>query len=130
MRHLLALFVCTLTIPAALRAQIAHDLTVFSEEGLPFTLLVNGRTINVEPATSVTAENINFDYARVMVRFADESLEPIDRKNLQIAHPGQGPKGPVAAVYAIKEKKGERVLRFVSRSDKKLQAAPLIIINN
>lgn len=111
-------------------AQIAHDLTVYSEDGLPFTLLVNGQAINAEPATSVTASNINFDYATVIARFADPSIPTIERKNLQIAQPGTGPKGPVAAVYAIKEKKGEVVMRFVSRSDKKIQNAPVIIINN
>ena len=111
-------------------AQIAHDLTVYPEDGLPFTLLVNGQAINAEPATSVTASNINFDYATVIARFADPSIPTIERKNLQIAQPGTGPKGPVAAVYAIKEKKGEVVMRFVSRSDKKIQNAPVIIINN
>ncbi len=110
--------------------QIAHDLTVYSEDGLSFTLVVNGQTINAEPATSATASNINFDYAKVIVRFEDPSLPTIERKNLQIAHPGTGPKGPVAAVYAIKEKKGEMVMRFVSRSDKKIQNTPVIIINN
>lgn len=114
----------------SLYAQIAHDLTVFSEDGKSFTLLVNGQAVNAEPATSVTAPNINFDYAKVVVRFADGTTPEIERKNLQIASPGTGPKGPVAVVYAIKEKKGEQVLRFVSRSDKKIQNAPVIIINN
>ncbi len=114
----------------SLHAQIAHDLTVYSEDGEAFTLLVNGQKVNEAPATSVTAQNINFDYAKVVVQFANDSLPPIERKNLQVATPGTGPKGPVAAVYAIKEKKGEQVLRFVSRSDKKIQDSPVIIINN
>lgn len=110
-------------------AQIAHDLTVYSEDGLPFTLVVNGQTINAEPATSVTASNIHFDYATVIARFADTTLPTIERKNLQIAQPGTGPKGPVAAVYAIKDKKGEMIMRFVSRSDKKIQNPSVIILN-
>ncbi len=110
-------------------AQIAHDLTVFSEDGGSFTLLINGQTVNAEPATSVTAPNINFDYAKVVIHFADGTTPDIERKVLQIATPGTGPKGPVAVVYAIKEKKGEQVLRFVSRSDKKIQDNPVIIIN-
>jgi len=36
----------------------------------------------------------------------------------------------VATVYAIKEKKGELKIRFISRSPKMVQPAPLIIINN
>ncbi len=129
MKNLLA-FAFLLFAQLSVHAQIAHDLTVYSEDGETFTLLVNGQKVNDQPAASVTAQNINFDYAKVIVQFANDSLPPIERKNLQIATPGTGPKGPVAAVYAIKEKKGEQVLRFVSRSDKKIQDNPVIIINN
>ncbi|MBL7962588.1 MAG: hypothetical protein JNM31_01975 [Flavobacteriales bacterium] len=128
--HLPLFFLLATVLPGHVAAQIAHDLTVYSEDGLAFTLVVNGQTINAEPASSVTASNINFDHAKVVVRFVDEAIPPIERKNLQIATPGTGPKGPVAVVYAIKEKKGEMVVRFVSRSDKKIQNAPVIIINN
>lgn len=124
------LFLVPVLTTLSASAQIAHDLTVYSEDGLPFTLLVNGQPINAEPATSVTASNINFDHATVIARFADTTIPTIERKNLQIAQPGTGPKGPVAAVYAIKEKKGEMVMRFVSRSDKKIPNAPVIIINH
>lgn len=130
MKQLIGLLIAVLGMALSASAQIAHDLTVYSEDGKSFTLLVNGQTVNAEPATSATASNINFDYAKVVVRFADGTTPDIERKNLQIATPGTGPKGPVAAVYAIKEKKGEQVLRFVSRSDKKIQNAPVIIINN
>jgi hypothetical protein len=131
MKYLIASIALALgAFPSDLSAQIAHDLTIFSEDGHAFTLLLNGQQVNAGPAASVTAPNINFDYAKVEVRFVDEAKTPIVRKNLQIAMPGTGPKGPVATVYAIKEKKGEQVLRFVSRSEKKIQDAPVIIINN
>ena len=100
------------------------------KDGAAFSLLVNGQKINAEPAASVTASNINFDHAKVVVQFQDANIPQIESKNLQIAAPGSGAKGSVAAVYAIKEKKGEQVLRFVSRSDKKIQDNPVIIINN
>jgi hypothetical protein len=129
MRTTVTLLVALLLGTSA-NAQIAHDLTVYSEDGKAFTLLVNGQTVNAEPATSATAKDINFDYAKVVVRFADGTTPELEKKNLQIATPGTGPKGPVAVVYALKEKKGEQVLRFVSRSDKKIQNTPVIIINN
>ena len=112
------------------KAQISHDLTIYSEDGLKFTLVINGEEINSEPKSSVKVENTNNDYANVIVRFEDASIPQIQKKVLQIAEPGTGGKGPVAVVYAIKEKKGEQILRFVSRSAKKIQDAPLIIINN
>lgn len=97
------LFLVSLSTALSASARIAHDLTVYSEDGLPFTPLVNGQAIHAEPATSVTASNINFDHATVIARFAAPSIPTIERKNPQIAQPGTGPKGPVAAVYAIKE---------------------------
>lgn len=114
----------------AASAQIAHDLTVFSEDGDLFTLVVNGQAINPEPAASVTAKDLQVGFAKVQVKFADESIPGIVQKNLQIATPGTAPSGPVAVVYRIAEKKGERKLRFVSRNDKQVQNAPVIIINN
>lgn len=128
MRTTIALLACLFGLTT--QAQIAHDLTVFSEDGKAFTLVVNGQAVNAEPASSVTAGDIHMDYARVVVKFTDGTTPEIDRKNLQIADPGTGAKGPVVTVYAIKEKKGEQVLRFVSRSDKKIQAPSVIIINN
>lgn len=129
MKHALLLLFAGL-LACTLHAQIGHDLTVFSEDGLPFTLTLNGQVINAEPATSVTAKDVSFGFARVAVNFADEAIPGLERKNLQIATPGTAPSGPVAVVYAIKEKKGEQKLRFVSRSPKHLQQAPVIIINN
>lgn len=131
MKQVLLLFALAFVCPSLmLQAQVGHDVTVFTEDGQLFTLIINGQALNPEPATSVTAQDINFDFARVEVQFADQAIPGIVRKNLQIATPGTAPSGPVAVVYAIKEKKGERKLRFVSRSPKHIQHAPVIIINN
>lgn len=127
---LLPLLLFTLVLPFCVSAQVAHDLTIYSEDGAPFTLVLNGQAINAEPAASVTAKDINFGYANVKVQFADAALPVVERKNLQIAAPGTAPSGPMATVYAIKEKKGELKIRFISRSPKMVQPAPLIIINN
>ena len=131
MKHVLLLFALSIAcLSFTAQAQIGHDLTVYSEDGLPFTVVMNGQTINAEPATSVTAKDFNFDFVKLVITFVDEAIPPIERKNLQIATPGTAPSGPVAVVMAIKEKKGEQKLRFVSRSPKHIQNAPVIIINN
>lgn len=129
MKKILSLF-ALLAASLFATAQINHDLTVFSENGDLFTLMVNGQAINAEPAASVTAKDISFDFAKVVIHFADGTTPDIERPYLQIATPGTAPSGPVAVVYKIKEKKGEKVLRFVSRSAKHIQNAPVIIINN
>ncbi len=119
-----------LLMPATANAQVAHDLTVYDEGGAPFTLFVNGQAINSEPLSSVTAKDLQVGFARVEVRFTDEAIPAIERKNVQIATPGTAPSGPVAVVYVVKEKKGARVLRFASRTPKQVQHQPVIIINN
>ena len=128
--HRILLFAAATLITCYIQAQIAHDLTIYSEDGLKFTLTVNGETVNAEPSTNVKLENTNYDFARVVITFEDENIPQIERKALQLATPGTGPKGPVAVVFAIKEKKGEQILRFVGRSAKKIQDNPTININN
>ena len=121
-------FVLTCSFSAS--AQIAHDLAVYSEDGDKFTLFVNGEQINAEPAANAKVENTNNDYALVRIVFADTNIPQIEKKNLQIAEPGVNAKGPVSVVYKVKvNKKGEHVLSFVSRSAKKIQDNPTIIIN-
>ena len=134
MRHLATALLFTLSfaaVPSVVNAQIAHDLAVYSEDGDKFTLYVNGEQINAEPGANVKVENTNNDYVLVKIVFADTSITAIERKNLQIAEPGVNAKGPVSVVYKVKlNKKGEHVLSFVSRSAKKIQEGPTIIINN
>ncbi len=128
----LSLLIALAILPAtAANAQIAHDLAVYSEDGDKFTLFVNGEQINAGPAANAKVENTNNDYALVKVVFENTAIPTIEKKNLQIAEPGVNAKGPVSVVYKVKvNKKGEHVLSFVSRSAKKIQDNPVIIINN
>lgn len=102
-------------------SQISHDLEIFSEDGLNFTLIVNGKIINETPQSNVKITNLENDYVQVIIKFEDENLPTIKKKNLQIASPGTGESYPVSTVYKIFLKKGVYKLRFVSRSDKKIQ---------
>ena len=111
-------------------SQISHNFTVYSEDGLEFTLIVNGQKVNETPQSNVTLVNTNNNYVNVKIIFKNSDLPSIKRKNIQIAYPEQGNNTPVATVYKIKEKKGKYKLRFVSRSDKKIQANETIIIKD
>ena len=103
------------------QAQISHDLEIFSEDGLKFTLIVNGRIINDTPQSNVKISNIENDYVQIVIKFENGELATIKKKYLQIADPGTGAKYPVSTVYKIILKKGKYKLKFVSRSDKKIQ---------
>lgn len=111
-------------------AQISHDLEIYSENGLKFTLIINGRTMNEVPVSNIQVVNTDKDYVNAKIIFEDPNLAEIEKKFLQIAEPGEGNnKYPVSAVYKLSEnKKGEQVLRFGSRSRKKIQETGDVII--
>ncbi len=113
-----------------MNAQISHDLTLYSVDGLKFTLIANGEQINSEPASRVKMENIEEDYVSVKVTFEDPSIPPLEKKFLQIANVGEGEDKPVSTVWTIVKKKEEYGFKFLSRSDKKIQPNETIIINN
>ena len=103
------------------QAQISHDLEIYSEDGLKFTLIVNGKVINETPQSNVKITNIENDYVQIVIKFENPELPDIKRKNLQISKPGTGYSYPVSTVYKIFKKKGVYKIRFVSRSEKKIQ---------
>jgi len=111
--------------------QIAHDLEVYSEDGLLFTLILNGRVMNEEPVSSIQIVNTDKDFIKAVVKFEDENIPDIEKKNLQLANPGNDPvvtSKPVSVVYKVVEKKGSYKLKFASRSNKKIQEQSTVII--
>lgn len=111
-----------------LSAQISHDLEVYSENGEKFFLILNGRKMNEEAVSNIQITNTDKDYVNAKIVFENESIPPIEKKFLQIAEPGTQEKVPVSAVYKVVEKKGEYKLNFSSRSQKKIQVNPDVII--
>ncbi|OFZ06983.1 MAG: hypothetical protein A3D92_22675 [Bacteroidetes bacterium RIFCSPHIGHO2_02_FULL_44_7] len=111
--------------------QIAHDLEIFSEDGVKFTLILNGRVMNEQAMSNIQVLNTDKDYLNMKIKFEDPAIPDIERKMLQIANPGTDESvrnKPVSVVYTIVEKKGDYKLRFASRSEKKIQDQPDIII--
>lgn len=113
-------------------SQISHDLEIYSEDGLKFTLVLNGRTMNEIPVSNIQVVNTDKDYVHAKIIFEDPNIPEIEKKALQLADPGEGTvKSPVSVVCKIVEtKKGEQVLRFGSRSHKKIQSTDVIIIES
>ncbi len=59
-----------------LSAQAQARIEVFTSDEQPFTLTINGRKINAEPATNVTADLVGSAWSLKVV-FADSSLQSI-----------------------------------------------------
>ena len=133
MKQFLSLLLFAIVLTSNVSAQISHDLEIYSEDGLKFTLVINGRTMNEVPVSNIQVVNTDKDYIQAKIIFEDSNIPAIEKKFLQLADPGQGDnKAPVSVVYKIVEsKKGDHNLKFASRSHKKIQdAADIIIIES
>ena len=90
----------------SINAQI-RDLIVFSDQGNPFTLVLNGEEQNSEPLTNVKVTELTAPNYRVKIIFDDKSINSIE-KNLYL-------KPDYTVTYRIRDKKnGNKVLRFYS----------------
>lgn len=129
MKQFLSLLFFAFVLTTNASAQISHDLEIFSEDGLKFTLIVNGRKMNEESVSNIQILNTDKDYVQAKIIFDDQSIPPIEKKFLQIADPGTGTERmPVSAVYKVVEKKGKYKLKFASRSFKKIQNNADVIV--
>lgn len=126
MKILLA-FLSVALIGVSAQAQIAHNLSIYSEDGLKFTVTINGELKNEEFKSNVTIENIEHDFVDLVVHFENERYPPIRRKYAAVVFGNDVPKGqPAASVYRIVLKKDGPALRIVSCSPKKIQTPAII----
>lgn len=93
---------------------IGH-LTIFSEDGDRFSLILNGELINDIPQTNLRVEDLNQPYYSAKIKFEDNSLLDISKKSIMIADTD----GTFADVtYKIKRdrnKKGKMRINFFSQ---------------
>lgn len=59
-------------------------LSIFSEDGDRFQLILNGELINDIPQTNLRVEDLNQPYYNAKIIFADKSLQEITKNNLMI----------------------------------------------
>lgn len=88
------------------------NLTIFSEDGLAFYLILNGIRQNENPETNVRVDGLMSDYFTTKIIFADQNIASIERKMLMVVD-ADARRGEVT--YKIKaNKKGEQVLKYFS----------------
>lgn len=64
--------------------QSVGHLTIFSEDGDAFFLILNGEKINDTPQTNLRVEDLNQPYYNAKVIFADAKLEAVSKNNLAL----------------------------------------------
>lgn len=85
--------------------RVGH-LTVFSEDGDKFFLILNGEKQNTVAIPNIRVEDLTQPFYSAKIVFEDASIEPIQKKNLQISDMN----GTLMDVtYRIKKDKGGKV---------------------
>ncbi len=79
------LFSVILSLPLLLSAQqqIGH-LTIFSEDGDKFFVMLNGEKQNTVAQSNLRIEDLPQPYYSAKIMFEDASIAPIEKKNLQL----------------------------------------------
>ncbi len=96
------LFITTLSF--AQIGPVGH-LTIFSEDGDKFTLILNGEVINDTPQTNLRVEDLNQPYYNAKIKFEDQTLTEVSKNNLMLTDAD----GNFADVtYKIKRDKNNR----------------------
>ncbi len=60
------------------------SLTIFSEDGDKFTLILNGEIINDRPQSNLRVEDLNQPYYNAKIKFENQSLQDIATNNLRL----------------------------------------------
>jgi len=90
----------------SLHAQQHGNLTVFSEDGDKFFLILNGEKQNEEAQTNIRVEELNQPYYSARIIFEDKTLAPITKNNLMIV---DADAKFMDVTYKIKKDKNKKV---------------------
>ncbi len=96
-------------------AQQTSNLIVFSEDGLPFYLVLNGVRQNAKAETNIKVDGLSQPYYAAKIIFEDKTQPVLEKKVLQMQ--GVDETGPMEVTYKIKKNnKNVNVLRFYSQT--------------
>ena len=109
----LILLLCSVLVCAITFAQTPTAiLTIFSEDGYKFYLILNGQRQNDKPETNIRVQNLTQPFYNAKIIFEDKSLGEIS-KNIPVN--GGADNAPADVTYKIKTgKDGKQVLRYYS----------------
>ncbi|HQW85806.1 MAG TPA: DUF4476 domain-containing protein [Flavobacteriales bacterium] len=111
--------VAALFLSALADAQTS-DLVLFTDDGVKFTLVVDGDVKNEKPAARVVATGIRNETPMVLVRFEDLSIPEVRKQ-------GYFPLGKEYTVMVTTNKKGEKVFRPTGEAALGTAAGALVI---
>ena len=106
MKKIFLLLAILLTSFISSYAQQYGNLTVFSEDGDKFFLILNGEKQNEEAQANIRVEELNQPYYSARIIFEDKALAPITKNNLMIV---DADAKFMDVTYKIKKDKNKKV---------------------
>lgn len=100
-------------IASAQYAPVGH-LTIFSEDGDKFQLVLNGELINDIPRTNLRVEDLNQPYYNAKILFEDKSLMEITKNSLMITDADRTFQDVTYKIKRDKNKIGKMKLNYFS----------------
>ena len=107
-------------------AQNNSTLTIFSEDGHKFFLILNGQRMNDKPETNIRLQSLTQQYYNCKIIFDDQTLGDISKSYLPVSD-ASNPNVPQDITYKIKSgKDGKQILRYFSMQPSPVTATPVI----
>ncbi|MEN9336466.1 MAG: hypothetical protein RLZZ500_1453 [Bacteroidota bacterium] len=107
------LMVLMATLTFAQGSPVGH-LTIFSEDGDKFYVILNGEQQNDIPQTNIRIEDLNQPYYNARIQFEDKSLMDITTNNMMIADIDGIMSDVTYKIKRDKNKKGKMKMNFFS----------------
>ncbi len=115
MKHFILNSLLLIFISSGIFAQ--SDLVVYSNDGVKFTLEVNGIQQNAEASTNVKVEGLTQEFISLRLLFADGNIPPL-KKSFTLVNNKE------TSAQLILNKKGQYKLRYMGENAIKKTAAP------
>jgi hypothetical protein len=115
-QKLLLSVVCMLTFCSVFAQKFGH-LTIFSEDGDKFFLVLNGEKINDVAQTNLRVEDLNQPYYSAKIIFEDTSKQPISKNNLAITDVDDIYKDVTYKIKRDKNNASKMKMNFFSMTD-------------
>ncbi|RZJ31822.1 MAG: DUF4476 domain-containing protein [Flavobacterium sp.] len=106
----------TMVLTSAFAQKFGH-LTIFSEDGDKFFLILNGEKINDVAQTNLRVEELTQPYYSAKIIFEDTSKQPISKNNLAIADVDDVYKDVTYKIKRDKNNASKMKLNFFSMTD-------------
>ena len=113
-RKITLLTILFVSITAFAQTGAVGHLTIFSEDGDKFTLILNGELINDIPQTNLRVEDLNQPYYNAKIKFEDKSLVEISKNNLMLADADGNFADVTYKIKRDKNKSGKMKLNYFS----------------